>query len=149
MRKLLLFLTLIFWFSSNSQTLGEINGYAVDLQFKQKIEDSRRQNNNLQQAYINRYKKFQDQYIYALKINALSENPKANPENGNYNAIITDGYKLMDKISVECKDGFIVSVTKDDQTKTINQSTAISSFRSLVKGKNGEIYEVIFTDIFN
>ncbi len=99
---------------------AQTNGLAVDLQYEQRIQDSRRQNTELNNAYASRYKKFKDDYIFALGLNAIKDSPKELPEKGLFNAIITNGYNILEEYEVTVVDNRVTSIKSKSGNEDVN-----------------------------
>lgn len=128
---------------------SQTNGLAVDMQYEQRIQDARRQNEELNNSFAVRYKKFKDDYIYALGVNEIKDNPLRLSNSGSYNVIITNSGKIFEKVEVFILNNKVISVTlHNGDVVTPKSCSVIQNFRCIVVMPDGIYLEVFFTDLF-
>jgi|GEM_PF-5191978 len=129
---------------------AQTNGFAIDMQYEQRIQDARRNKKQMENIYEERYKKFKNDYTYALGLNEVKENPKVLPNNGRFSVIITNTGNIFEKAEVVILNNKVTTlITSKGENFTTVFSSEIENFRSIIKLSEDLLLEVIFTDLYN
>ncbi len=130
---------------SKSQT----NGLDVDMQYDQRIQDARYNDQQLNNVYAKRYKKFKLDYFKALSSNEMRDNPKVLPLAGKFDVIITNSGSLFEKAEVVTSGNKVISLkTSKGEVFIPISSSEVQNFRCIVKMSESSYVEIIFTFIF-
>jgi hypothetical protein len=129
---------------------SQTNGLAVDMQYEQRIQDARYQNQQLNKAYAERYKKFKNDYTYALGANEIKDSPKNLPRSGRFDVIITNTGNIFEKAEVVTLDNKVTSIkTSKGEVFIPISSSEVQNFRCILKMAENSFLEVIFTFLFD
>jgi hypothetical protein len=141
---------LIYLFIFSSISKAQTNGLAVDMQYEQRIQDARYQHQQLNKAYAERYRKFKDDYTYALGANEIKDSPKNIPSSGRFDVIITNTGSIFEKAEVVTLNNKVTSLkTSKGEVFIPLSSSEVQNFRCIIKMSENSFLEVVFTFLFD
>ncbi len=135
--------------STISISQGLSRGLAVDMRYDDRVEDLRR-NEKIEAEYRKEaYIRYKDKYYEAVNFNNSLESPKKMETTGNFNAVLFYGLNYSANVIVRLENGYVTKINPFTKKEVIViQSNFVKDFRSMAKTQDGDIVEIIFTNLF-
>ncbi|MDQ3190583.1 MAG: hypothetical protein M3Q58_03235 [Bacteroidota bacterium] len=145
MKQILLLVFIAFGTLLQLQGQGLATGLARDFQSSKRIEDSRRHSSNMELAYKERYNNIRAAYKKKLELNFHSANPQAEPLNGWFTALATNGFDFVENRQVFVENGIVTKYKNGHgESFTILEGGKIQQFRTVIKNSANLTFELLF-----